>query len=793
MARWEQAPLAEASADGGGEGDAPRWASAPLAGDGGAAQTQRKFAIDWSRPVEDVRAEVGKLPPDQREDALRQWADAYVAKERGAPKQEDDSTTWVGPVGWGPNGPAVRGPSVGDTVRNVARGTLIGTFADELNAATNAGLHKVTGGKMGAPYDESVAYQRATDRAIDEESPVMSTATQLAGGLATGAPVANAVIGTGKTLLSRGARGAGLGAGYGYVAGVGNAEGDIGDRHEAGTQGAAFGATFGAALPVLTSAATYGAGKVADTVAPQIARFRHGPDASAETILAQRMKREGATPLGIADDLAQGKAATQVGRGQSFAEIPETIADTSNSMQRLVGSVYRAGGEAGNMVKGNLDARQRGPQNPYAPQKGEPPGQMAQTMDALDRAMGIRTSKGAHRTEQQVLKDMKDEADVFYKAARDKSDPFDLQPAFDAMAFKIQQYPPPFAAELSRALGLFVNPGHTKANAAMAAVSKGLDDLANVANEAQYKNVLARINQGMSVLQGKDGAAAASRFAVDDIRRFDNAKKALDRMIEKSAAEPSMKRELVDFKDSLMRQVHAPDATGAPRNQLYQRARDTYTEGYAQREALDLGRKALNENSEVTIDQFRALDEGQRKMFRIGLREAARNKMASMKPGSDVTQIFQQKRVQEILNEAIPGRTRPERFGEYMRRQQRMVQTRNKAIGGSETAERAQDDIDFSASVLSQMWNRFKNAPSLKGALIESIGAGLQSALAFRQDVAAALAKRLLETDPARQAAILASIQKRMGPDKFAEFADELDRSLYAVTKVGSVQAAGAQ
>lgn len=777
-----------ATADAGGEGSGGVRLT-PVDHDPFAAPKAKQFGIDWSRPTEEVRAEVAKLGPQDREDALRQWADAYVAKERGTHKADDDSTTWVGPVGWGPNGPAVRGPGIGDTVRNVARGTLLGTFADELNAVTNAGLHKVTGGKHGAPYDESVAYQRATDRAIDEESPVMSTATQLAGGLATGAPVANAVIGTGKTLLSRGARGAGLGAGYGYVAGIGNAEGDFGDRQEAGTQGAAFGATLGAALPVLTSAATYGAGKVVESVAPQVARWRHGPDASAETILAQRMRREGATPLGVADDLAQGKAATQVGRGQSFAEIPETIADTSNSMQRLTGSVYRAGGEAGNLVKGQLDARQRGPQNPYAPKAGEPPGQMAQTMDALDRALGISTSKGAYRTEQQVLKEMKDGADVFYKASRDKSEPFDLQPAFDAMAFKIQQYPPPFASELSRALSLFVNPGHTKANTAMAAITKGLDDLPNVANEAQYKNVMARISQGMSVIQGKDGAAAAARFPVDDIRRFDNAKKALDRMIEKASAEPTMKRELVDFKNALLAQVHAPDASGQPRNLMYQKGRDTYVEGYAQRDALDLGRKALNENSEVTIDQIRGLDEGQKKMVRIGLREAVRNRMASMKPGSDVTQIFQQQRMQEILNELIPGRTRPERFGEYMRRQQRMLATRNKAIGGSETAERGQDDIDFSASVLSQMWNRFKNAPSLKGALIESVGAGLQSALAFRQDVASALAKRLLETDSNRQMAILASIQKRMGPDKFAEFTDQLDRNLYAVTRAGSVQA----
>ncbi len=730
--------------------------------------------IDFNRPIPDVRADIAKIPEGpQRDAALKQWADAYVAKEREGVKKLDVPGT-VNPL------------RMGDVIRNVARGTLVGSFADELNAATAAGIHKVTGGKYGAPYDEAVAYQRALDRALHNESPIGSTVAELAGGVASGAPVANAVLGTGKTLLGKAVKGGAAGAAYGYVSGFGRGEGDLQARNEAGQEGAAIGAPLGAFLPVGTSLATYGANKLADAVVPQLTRWREGPSAAADVVLAQRMRNAGQSPLGVAADLAEGQAATRVGRNGSAAELPETIGDTSNAMQRLLGSVYRAGGEAGNTVKTTLDARQRGPRNPYAPQPGEPPGQAAQIMDAFDRSLGIKTAKSAYRTEQQVIADMKSEADALYGAARKNSEPFDLQPALDTMALKIQQYPPPFAAELSRALGLFVNPTQSGANAAIARITGGLESIASAPSEEAQKKALALVQSGFSSLQ-KLREKSNRPLAVDDIQRFDYAKRALDRMIEK--AEPTMQRELVQFKNALLNEVHGVNPNGEPtRNLIYQKARDTYVEGNAQKDALDLGRRLARGNAR--LDEYRALpEEGQKRMARIGLREGIQERLAHMKPGDDASRMFQEKGMVDLLNEAIPGRTRPERFGEYMTRQQRMVQTRNTATGGSQTAERANDDLEFGASVMSQMWDRFKNAPSLKGALIESIGAGIQHAFAYRQDVARQLAQRLLETDPSRQAAVLAAVQRRMGPDRFAELADILDRHLYSISKVGTQQA----
>ena len=62
MARWESAPI---------ETGRPKWESAQI-----------DHGVDFTSPVEVVRSAIDKLPETDREDALRQWADTFVAAER---------------------------------------------------------------------------------------------------------------------------------------------------------------------------------------------------------------------------------------------------------------------------------------------------------------------------------------------------------------------------------------------------------------------------------------------------------------------------------------------------------------------------------------------------------------------------------------------------------------------------------------------------------------------------------------------------------------------------------------
>jgi len=273
---------------------------------------------------------------------------------------------------------------------------------------------------------------------------------------------------------------------------------------------------------------------------------------------------------------------------------------------------------------------------------------------------------------------------------------------------------------------------------------------------------------------------------VNNIRRFDAAKRQLDDMIEKAqrAGENNLARELVMFKNALLERVHE-----GGKNPLYQQARDAWGSAAENREAIELGRAALRENSEVSVEQYRELSSGQQQLFRIGFLESLRNALGTKRPGQDVTHLFQQRRVRELMAEIIPRSrdrgavfaNRPERFGNLIEREARMVQTRNAVLGNSMTAQRQMDDIQFAGDTLASMWNRFRSSPSLFNMGIEAIGLGIQRIFGYNQRVALELARSLLETNPERRNQILRRLARRGGPDRFARFADLVDRSANAL------------
>ena len=127
-------------------------------------------AIDYTAPVEQVRNQIRALPEDQQRSAYAKWAKSYVGNERKG------------------------GGNYSDIIRNLARGTGIGSWLDEANAVT-ASIPNALG--LGGPnYDEAKAYQDEVNRAVDRDStklgslPVIGDvtvggATKLAGGIAS--------------------------------------------------------------------------------------------------------------------------------------------------------------------------------------------------------------------------------------------------------------------------------------------------------------------------------------------------------------------------------------------------------------------------------------------------------------------------------------------------------------------------------------------------------------------------------------------------------------------------------
>lgn len=666
--------------------------------------------IDFNGPDDAVRTAIAALPETAKKAAMDRWGEARVAKLRNAGLDQHP-----------------------DAARGIP---LIGGFLDEATAGIQSGLHSLSGGRLGMPYDEALAFERARQRASDAANPAESAIGQIAAGVATGGPIFSRIPAA-QTLAGRVGQGAAIGGVLGAEEGFARGEGGVANRIDNASHGLQAGAVVGGVLPMAAAGLSRAYGAASDLMSPGITRMRSGPEAAADEILARRMASEGSSPAAKRLDLQSGQQAARVNPG-STATLPETIADTSDAMQRLTGSVYRAGGEAGNAVRQSLQSRQQGPINPYEPQPAGvgPQGQRARIMDTTERTLLIRSADSARQTEQRIMRQQADEGRRLYaQAEREGLSPantFDLQPAIDAMALVTQQYPAPFAARLQRAINLF------------------RDDSPN-------------------------------RMPVNTINRFDASKKSLDDMIETAQRQGSgnLVRELTQFKQSLLQQVHA-----GGRNPAYAEARAAWGSAAENREAIDLGRAALRQGSEISAEQYRDLTRGQQQLFRIGFLESLRNALGTRRPGNDITQIFQQARVQELMNEIIPRSRgngvfsdRPARFGEIMRREERMVGTRNSVLGNSATAQRQQDDAAFAGDTLRSMWDRFRQSPSLFNMGVEAIGSGIQSVFGYRQDVALALARRLLETDRTAQNQILRRLQQRGGPDVFQRFANEIDRA----------------
>jgi len=206
-----------------------------------------------------------------------------------------------------------------------------------------------------------------------------------------------------------------------------------------------------------------------------------------------------------------------------------------------------------------------------------------------------------------------------------------------------------------------------------------------------------------------------------------------------------------------------------------------------------MGRRALNEDSEATAEAFAELSQAQQVLFRIGLVDAMRQATRRAKPGTDVSKPFQEQRVVELMSVAIPrsrGQNqvfsdRPARFGEYVSRQGRMQQTKNIALGGSPTARNVQDDAREAVNTMTNVWDQIRQSPSISRMVLDSIGALGQRYLGFRDDVAAIMARRLMTMTPQAQIRYLESLERRVGPDPLAGFAQGMRELAATVSREG--------
>jgi len=205
--------------------------AAQLAKPAAAPQAAAAPAFDLNRPETAIRADLEKMDPKSQRKTMTAWADKRAAEDKFAP---------------------------GSLLSNVVRGTPIGSWIDEIEGGLQQGLHSVSGGRIGMPYQEAKDLAEARFRKVDKEStklgslPIIGDVTaggvqKLLGGVMS-TPLRTVGLFPGQNLVSQMVNAAVTGGLYGGLYGAGEGE-TAQDRALNAGMGVGIGMGLGAAMP----------------------------------------------------------------------------------------------------------------------------------------------------------------------------------------------------------------------------------------------------------------------------------------------------------------------------------------------------------------------------------------------------------------------------------------------------------------------------------------------------------------------------------------------------------------
>ncbi len=480
-----------------------------------------------------------------------------------------------------------------------------------------------------------------------------------------------------------------------------------------------------------------GTGAIKDSVKHKF----QADDTVAADILNKTIQRSGKTPDQMLADFKEGQRVSRFGKNSSA--LPESLAELGGeATQSLLETTVLSPGRARSIVRDRINNRQRGTRQPFSTEKlpdtvGDQQalfGQRERLLDNLARSLEIKSSGTALKTERDILIDLKREAGPLYKKAFKQADDFDLSGIIQGAKTELDDMSGGIRNSLKKAIGYF---------------EKSLPQNAH--------NL--PLNQ--------------------KLKRFDNAKKALDDMIsaKRRGGKSESVRALTEFKNQMLNAVHGGDKLNPTRNTFYASARDLYSGGKRMQDAIQKGRDTFKEGAELTAEMVQGLNQGEIKMLRLGFYDAVKKNLGRKKRTDDATQLFRRAEFADLHKAIAPHKkskkalTKPsDQFGELLDREQRMVETKN-MLGGSRTAFRIESAKDFNA--LADFSRRMKDN-NLLSAVADTVGMVVRETLGMREEVSTKLAELLTSTDPKQIEKALNIIKSRYGQAKSQEVGSSL-------------------
>lgn len=580
--------------------------------------------------------------------------------------------------------------------RSLLQGLTLG-FADEIEAALPSALTGLEG-----DYEQRVGQVRAGQKAFEARDPTTAMAAEVAGALPTMlVPFAGAArmgqIGT-RAAPSL-ARTMGIGSG------IGAAEGAIGG----------FGRGEGMQDSISRAGVEGGLGAVLGGVAPplvagvgRLGRIGRSPEERSIEALSRAIP-EGDMPR------VQAEVEARIARGETGEMMPETLADiTGSTAQRELRGARGASAEISAEVDPMIRSRMEG--------------QAPRIEREVERGVGVRPEQAT---------------DLNNLVARQERE------AADAYNQLRQQYQ---AVDVSDMRGLFNSPAFQK-------------NYNTVIQTMQNRAAAGQIDEG--VLGQLEGKMSYDQF-MEAIRRGDTVEVPFDfleRMKRRISAEARQAKvrgdtetagELGDLAMSFTKRIDekVPE---------YQQARNLFAGQAEIADALDEGAGFLRQPAVTVQSRLDEITDSEKRAYLTGAVGALRDSIEKASDRADLVQRLVGSPANRKRLAALMGGEDSPAFREFqdaLRREARMVETRNVVTGGSQTAAFLQD-IERSGMPIDQAVELLMNpAAAVNPSFIGQVMASLVNFVAGpSRGVSERVARRLIETDPRAQLETLRSMQ----------------------------------
>lgn len=596
--------------------------------------------------------------------------------------------------------PFAASPSASDTFLNKANNMVTFGIAKPLNAAGIATIETLRGKPFGDTYDKVMAQQNADENAGQEAHPYAAGTGDIVGAMASlGLAPANATAQTvskARQLLNTSLINAGTGSIIGGVNSVGNAQGNASDRLNAGINGAIGGGIMGAILP----SAFTGLAKTGNALlSPLKTAFTPAVDRALGKI-SQNLVRDKITPDELAANLQN------IGTQGSIADA------AGENVLGLGGTIARSPGDGRTIANEFIQNRAAG-----APTR-------------INSAIDVGLGNGDYQSSIDNLINQRQQA---------------AQPLYQKAFAENQNVQHP---DIDRVL-------QTPA---------GQTALRDAATKMQNDMTLMGVNDPELVEQaklagiyqpGNGGIASGLKM-----RTLDYVKRSLDDQIGTAirAGQNDNARILQGLKNKLVNGMDAADSTATNGNPgLYSQARAAYSEPSQSLNALELGRKFINNDPEANIAAINDLSPQDQAFFRIGAARALKDKVNATPDGADAAKrIFGSPDKRATLQSAFPDQSSFDDFQKAMANEMLFARNKQTMIGNSPTQSRQADAADAGITpgdLLEAAGGNFK------GLALNFARGALSRAQGITPQVSQELGSKLFSNDPVQNAATIAAIK----------------------------------